>query len=200
MNSWRVVLVSLLFSANHAVAKEPAEGAEKKNVPKCQYESEGIRISAAAADEPRVPQFDASSLASAVDYLEGGALAWVRERGCVNCHTTGPYMTERPALSSVLGFPNAEVQQNFVKDIPLRTRHKSYATLLEVETELLKLNDKPVQIVWGGKDFCFNKHFFKQWCQLFPKAEIHLHEKFGHYILEDGGDTVLEQIKLFLTV
>ena len=89
---------------------------------------------------------------------------------------------------------------NFVKDIPLRTRHKSYATLLEVETELLKLNDKPVQIVWGGKDFCFNKHFFKQWCQLFPEAEIHLHEKFGHYILEDGGDTVLEQIKLFLTV
>lgn len=88
---------------------------------------------------------------------------------------------------------------NFVKDIPLHKRHRSHATLFEVETGLSKLNKKPVQIVWGGKDFCFNTSFFKQWCELFPEAETHLHEKYGHYILEDGGSQVLDEIRSFLT-
>lgn len=89
---------------------------------------------------------------------------------------------------------------NFVKDIPLWKGHQSYETLFEVETGLSKLNDKPAQIIWGGRDFCFNKNFLKQWRELFPEAEIHLHEKCGHYVLEDGGSVVLGQVKSFLTV
>lgn len=89
---------------------------------------------------------------------------------------------------------------NFVKDIPLWKWHRSYATLLEVETGLSKLKDKPVQIVWGGKDFCFSKSFLKQWRELFPDAEVHLHEDCGHYILEDGGSTVWDEVMSFLTV
>jgi haloalkane dehalogenase len=87
---------------------------------------------------------------------------------------------------------------NFVKDIPLNQSHRSYETLVEVEAGLKKLADKPVQIVWGGKDFCFNKHFFKRWCELFPNAEVHLHKAHGHYILEDGGRVVTKQIQAFL--
>lgn len=87
---------------------------------------------------------------------------------------------------------------NFVKDIPLWKQHPSYATLFEVETGLSKLKDKSVQIVWGGKDFCFNRHFFKRWCELFPTAETHFYENYGHYILEDGGNEVLETIRSFL--
>ena len=87
---------------------------------------------------------------------------------------------------------------NFVKDIPLRKQHPSYQTLLEVETGLSKLNDKPVQIVWGGKDFCFNMHFFKQWYELFPEAETHVYEKCGHYVLEDGSALVPNRIRSFL--
>ena len=82
---------------------------------------------------------------------------------------------------------------NFVKDIPLNQSHRSYETLVEVEAGLKKLADKPVQIVWGGKDFCFNKHFFKRWCELFPNAEVHFHKAHGHYILEDGGRVVTKQ-------
>lgn len=87
---------------------------------------------------------------------------------------------------------------NFVKDIPLNQSHRSYETLVEVEAGLKKLADKPVQIVWGGKDFCFNKHFFKRWCELFPNAEVHFHKAHGHYILEDGGRVVTKQIRAFL--
>ncbi len=87
---------------------------------------------------------------------------------------------------------------NFVKDIPLHEGHPSYATLAEVEAGLAKLKGKPVQIVWGGKDFCFNMHFYKRWQEIFPQAELRLHEKCGHYILEDGGELVWKQIRDFI--
>ncbi len=88
---------------------------------------------------------------------------------------------------------------NFVKDIPLRKGHRSYATLVEVESNLAKLADKPIQIVWGGKDFCFNMHFYKRWSEIFPKAEQQLFPKHGHYILEDGGESVMTTIVDFLS-
>jgi len=87
---------------------------------------------------------------------------------------------------------------NFVKDIPLHEGHPSYETLVEVEAGLAKLADKPVQIVWGREDFCFNMHFFKRWCEIFPNADVRLHEGHGHYILEDGGATVVGEIEAFL--
>ena len=87
---------------------------------------------------------------------------------------------------------------NFVKDIPLNERHTSYATLLEVENNLHGLKGKPVQIVWGAKDFCFNLHFFDRWREFFPEAETHLHKESGHYVLEDGGTLVQTQILSFI--
>ena len=87
---------------------------------------------------------------------------------------------------------------NFVKDIPLRKSHPSYSTLVEVEKNLVNLSDKQVQIVWGGKDFCFNMHFYNRWTELFPQAERCLHSQAGHYILEDGGSEALKEIKDFL--
>ncbi|MFT4902086.1 MAG: pimeloyl-ACP methyl ester carboxylesterase [Lentimonas sp.] len=87
---------------------------------------------------------------------------------------------------------------NFVKDIPLRAEHPSYSTLSEVEAGLSKLKDKPVQIVWGAQDFCFNLHFYRRWAELFPQAELKLHQDCGHYILEDGGSGVWDEISRFI--
>src|SRR5262245_916521 len=95
--------------------------AQAQNPPKpvYQYESGDIRVSIPSADEPRVKTFGPDSLKAAANYLEAGALSWVRgERTCVNCHTTGPYMTERTAWSRQLGKPNEEVHDNFVKAVP----------------------------------------------------------------------------------
>lgn len=86
--------------------------------PAFQYQSEGIEISIPTADEPKVSAFGPDSIRAAAKYLEEGSLCWVREKSCVNCHTTGPYMSERPALSGVLGKPNEEVLADFVKSIP----------------------------------------------------------------------------------
>jgi cis-3-alkyl-4-acyloxetan-2-one decarboxylase len=87
---------------------------------------------------------------------------------------------------------------NFVKDIPLRAAHPSYQTLDAVEASLSELKDKPVQLIWGARDFCFNLHFYRRWRRYFPAAKLHVHEDSGHYILEDGGEDVLREIKLFM--
>ena len=87
---------------------------------------------------------------------------------------------------------------NFVKDIPLDSAHRSYTELSEVEEGLERLKDKPVQLVWGGKDFCFNMHFLERWRTIFPEAVVCLHEEAGHYILEDGGDEVMHEISSFI--
>lgn len=75
----------------------------------------------------------------------------------------------------------------FVQDIPLSPHHRSYSDLRQVEAGLSQLRDCgiPMLILWGGKDFCFNDHFYKEWSNRFPDAEKHYFDDGGHYILED---------------
>ena len=87
---------------------------------------------------------------------------------------------------------------HFVKDIPLSPRHRSYAALAAVERGLASLGEKPVAIEWGGRDFCFNRHFLERWCEFFPKAEVTVHSQAGHYVLEDAGGPVAGRIERFL--
>jgi squalene-hopene/tetraprenyl-beta-curcumene cyclase len=91
--------------------------------PAFQYESDGIAIPLPTADEPKA-QFGPESLKAAVDYMEQGALSWVREKSCINCHTTGPYMAERPYLNAYYGLPNKEVWEDFASDIPVGKKPK----------------------------------------------------------------------------
>ncbi len=87
----------------------------------------------------------------------------------------------------------------FVKDIPLRSSHPSYRTLVEVENglRLLKELEIPILILWGGKDFCFNTYFFDEWCQRFPEAEKYYYEHAGHYILEDAFEELEPKFRSF---
>ena len=79
-----------------------------------QYKSPDITIPAASAEEAVLKKF---SLAKANDYLEKGAVAWTRKRGCVTCHTTGTYMQIRPALTLVLGNPTEEIRELFTGEL-----------------------------------------------------------------------------------
>ncbi|MEM1223086.1 MAG: alpha/beta fold hydrolase [Verrucomicrobiota bacterium] len=87
---------------------------------------------------------------------------------------------------------------NFVRDIPLSKSHPSYRTLAEIQESLVELKSKPVRIIWGGKDFCFTKHFYKRWLKIFPDADADYIEGCGHYVLEDSSDYTLEKIEIFL--
>jgi squalene-hopene/tetraprenyl-beta-curcumene cyclase len=95
-----------------------AEAPKPKPKPSFQYQSAGIQVSIPTAEEPRVKAFGPDTIKAAAKYLEDGSLSWVREKTCINCHTTGPYMTERPALTTFLGIPTAEILADFVEAVP----------------------------------------------------------------------------------
>ena len=77
----------------------------------------------------------------------------------------------------------------FVQDIPMEKDHKTFKTLSEIEKNLPDLKHTKL-ILWGGKDFCFNHHFFERWIEIYPDAPAHWFAKAGHYILEDIPEEV----------
>ncbi len=79
----------------------------------------------------------------------------------------------------------------FVQDIPMSPTHRTWATLQRVEQGIAQFHDRPALIVWGGRDFCFNDYFYKEWTQRLPQAEKLYLEDAGHYVIEDArGDAV----------
>jgi haloalkane dehalogenase len=85
----------------------------------------------------------------------------------------------------------------FVQDIPLSPSDVAWETLLEVEQGLSQFQNTPMLILWGGKDFCFNRFYFDEWQQRFPNAESHFFTDAGHYVLEDGLDEISPLLTIF---
>jgi squalene-hopene/tetraprenyl-beta-curcumene cyclase len=110
-----LLLFSLVLS--HGFADEPKPAATPKPKPQWQYDSGDIRISIPTANEPRVKSFGPESIRAAAKYLDDGAVAWMREKSCLACHTPGAYMLDRPILSKQLGKPSEEVLADFVGGI-----------------------------------------------------------------------------------
>lgn len=128
----------LVVPAVFAVDPPPA-----KPKPEFQYKTEGVGISIPSADEPRVAAFNAKTIQAASQYLEGGAITWVREKNCINCHTTGPYMSERPALTPLLGKPAEEIRADFLEGVP-----EKIAPVKETEKEGHKYYPNSFIAVW----------------------------------------------------
>lgn len=81
---------------------------------------------------------------------------------------------------------NRVAVHRFVQDIPRRPGDPSWETLTAIEAQLSTLVLKPMLILWGGKDFCFNEHFYRQWRRRFPEARAHYFADAGHYLFEDA--------------
>jgi len=117
MNTGRCILPLVLITHLMGAAEVP----KPKPKPLFQYKTEGIEVAIPTADEAKVAAFNASTIKAAAKYLDDGAVSWVREKSCINCHTTGPYMAERPALTKLLGKPNDEILAEFVESMPAPT-------------------------------------------------------------------------------
>lgn len=89
----------------------------------------------------------------------------------------------------------------FVEDIPMNATHRSYNSLVEIERRLPLLREAgiPLLILWGGKDFCFNNHFYEGWASRFPEAERHYFNDGGHYVLEDKFREIEPIVHSFFT-
>ena len=88
----------------------------------------------------------------------------------------------------------------FVQDIPTGKQRASDTALAEVERKLVILRDRPVRILWGGQDFCFNRHYYNRWRVILPGANADYFEEAGHYVLEDVGQHCLQEIQVFLNL
>lgn len=86
----------------------------------------------------------------------------------------------------------------FVVDIPSGKGSPSDRALAEVESRLGLLHAKPVRILWGGRDFCFNRHYYNRWRVVLPGAHADYLAGAGHYVIEDAGQVCLQEIKAFL--
>jgi haloalkane dehalogenase len=85
----------------------------------------------------------------------------------------------------------------FVQDIPMDSSHPSWPTLRKIEERLELFRDSPVQIVWGGKDFCFNDAFLERWRAFLPRARVHRIADAGHYVLTDAREEAVPLIAEF---
>lgn len=86
----------------------------------------------------------------------------------------------------------------FVQDIPLSPNDRSWETLATIENSLKQFKNTPMLVLWGGKDFCFTRHFYDEWMLRFPDAEGHFFTDAGHYVLEDAFDRLAPLITTFM--
>lgn len=87
----------------------------------------------------------------------------------------------------------------FVQTIPLRPGDPGYDIVSDTAASLARFRDVPTLLLWGMRDFVFDRHFLAEWQRHFPHAETHTWPDCGHYLLEDAGDEAIMRVREFLT-
>ncbi len=109
-----------------------------------------------------------------------------------------PADLRRAYLLPYNSWANRIAQLRFVQDIPLRPTHPTWAVVDGIDRELAVLRDKPMQIFWGGKDWCFDDSFLGGWLTRFPEAQAMRFDNAGHYVLEDAHEEIAPRVVRFL--
>ncbi|MEJ2642177.1 MAG: alpha/beta fold hydrolase [Desulfosarcinaceae bacterium] len=99
-----------------------------------------------------------------------------------------PYDTPRHRLATL----------RFVQDIPLFPGDPAHATVDRVSTQLERLRERPLLLLWGKHDFVFDTDYFEEWRRRFPKAPARLFDNAGHYLFEDRPRCCTALIRSFL--
>lgn len=83
----------------------------------------------------------------------------------------------------------------FVQSIPLRAGDAGYDLVSEIESRLELFREHPMLIVWGLRDFVFDRHFLAEWERRFPHADVVPLADAGHYVLEDAADEIIARVR-----
>lgn len=86
----------------------------------------------------------------------------------------------------------------FVRDIPFSRKHPTWSTLATLETGLSQFADRPVQLIWGMRDWCFRPSCLERLQAAFPQAEVHRLPDAGHYVVEDAHAEIVGRVERFL--
>jgi haloalkane dehalogenase len=109
-----------------------------------------------------------------------------------------PADVQRGFLFPYDSWTNRIATHRFVVDIPSGRGTASDRALAEIEARLPELRKREVAVIWGGRDFCFNDHYFARWKTVLPGATATYLESAGHYLIEDAGEEVVDRIAGFL--
>ncbi len=95
-------------------------------------------------------------------------------------------------------FASRKALARFVQDIPLFSRHPSYAKLKATQDKLGSLQ-MPMLFLWGMRDFCFHPGFLSRWQQYFSNARIVRFAEAGHLVHEDEPVKVAAELRGFIS-
>ncbi|HWA28100.1 MAG TPA: alpha/beta fold hydrolase [Lacunisphaera sp.] len=97
-----------------------------------------------------------------------------------------PDAVKRGFLFPYDSWANRIATHRFVVDIPRGVGAPNDQALAKIEAALPLLRERPTLILWGGADFCFNRHYYERWRRLLPEARAEYLDTAGHYLLEDA--------------
>lgn len=86
----------------------------------------------------------------------------------------------------------------FIQDIPLSPADPAYPLVQCAGKALASLDQIPVLICWGERDFIFDLAFLEEWTRRLPQAEVHRFPAAGHYVLEECFEAILPLVRDFL--
>lgn len=109
-----------------------------------------------------------------------------------------PDEVKRGFLFPYNSWANRIATHRFVQDIPQGRGTPNDVALTKIEAALPLLQSRSVRIIWGGRDFCFNRHYFDRWRALLPEAQADYLPETGHYLLEDSTAEVVASISRHL--
>ncbi len=115
--------------------------------------------------------------------------------------------TEKPArmtpevkaglLAPYDSWANRAAVYRFVKDIPASRRHPTWNVLEGIEQQLPSLGDKPVQLVWGMRDWCFRPSCLERFESIWPHAGVLKFDDAGHYVVLDAAERIVPALGEF---
>jgi len=129
--------------------------------------------------------------------LEKNAFCRLAARWCVRRNRLSPEV--RKMYLTPYDSPEHRIAVlKFVQTIPLRASDAGYDIVSNTAQALAKFGDVPTLLLWGMKDFVFDRHFLTEWQHHFPQAETHTWPDCGHYLFEDAPDEVIALVRDFL--
>ncbi|MFN3148570.1 alpha/beta fold hydrolase [Bremerella sp.] len=96
-------------------------------------------------------------------------------------------------------YANRIATARFVQDIPMAKSHPTYAVLEQMEQQLPTLSHLPIQLIWGGKDWCFRLECLERFQTIWPAARATVFKDAGHYVVEDASERIEPILRDFLT-
>lgn len=116
----------------------------------------------------------------------------------------GPWRPLAPAVRDAFLHPYQNAAQRlaigrFIEDIPLSPGHPSHGCLADIDARAEALLQRvPTALVWGERDFVFDRRVLADWRSRLPRAQTLALPQAGHYLLEDEPRAICEFLRRFL--